>query len=271
MSENRTWDPGHVDVDKPSQARAYDYMLGGYHNFEVDRKMIEMAMQVFPHVKQAALVNRAFLGRAVRFMMGQGIDQFLDIGSGIPTVGNVHEVAQALNPAARVVYVDHDPIAVAHANVILEGNQNTVCIHADLREPQHILQHPGIANTLDLTRPVGLILVAVLHFVRDDDLAYTCMRALRKALPSGSYVAVAHGTYEHNPTQIKGQFEKIAVRTSSEYTHRSLEQIERFFEGLELVDPGLVFVPLWRPDTPNDLFLNQPEYSINYGGVGFKP
>ena len=265
------WEPGDVPLDKPSPARMYDYFLGGYHNFEIDRRAAEQMVSLMPDIKLITRANRAFLRRVVTFLANQGVDQFLDIGSGIPTVGSVHESVHRINPAARIVYVDIDPIAVAHSEAILKDVPNTAVIQADARRPAQILEHPEVRRLLDFGRPVAVLLVALLQFVPNDEDASGMVRAFRDALSSGSYIAIAHGTDEGVPRDIVEQGIKIYARSTNPVTGRSRAQIAQFFEGLELIEPGLVFVPLWRPEDPNDIFLDQPERSINISGVGRKP
>lgn len=255
-------------MERPSAARIYDYLLGGFHNFEVDRAVADRMLQVNPDLGVAAQVNRAFLRRAVRFLAGQGIEQFLDLGSGIPTVGNVHQVAQSANPAARVVYVDIDPIAVRHSLSLLEDNNQATALLADIREPDAILAHPDVTDLLDFGRPVGLLAVTVLHYVEDDGEAYEAMSILRDSLAPGSYLCVAHSSSDVNVEErknLRGLFGKASKATS-----RSYAEIERFFEGLDLVEPGLVFTPRWRPERPDDLFVNEPWRAFTLAGVGRK-
>lgn len=265
------WERSDIDLNKASAARIYDYLLGGYHNFEIDRETIEKSILVNPNVRPAAIANRSFLRRAVNFLLDQGIDQFLDIGTGIPTVGNVHEIVQNANPEAHVVYVDIDPVAVAHSRSILQGNSRVVAIQGDARKPKELLENPELQALLDFSRPVGVLLVAVLHFVPEDDLAYNSIYTLRDALPSGSYIVISHSTYENAPPDVYEKIVKIGNQVSLTFKHRTLAEMKRFFEGLELIDPGVVYVPLWRPETPDDTFLNEPERAVNYGGVGRKP
>lgn len=256
--------------DKPGVARMYDYFLGGYHNFAIDRQAAEQVIAIYPDMPLVAQANRGFLRRAVQFLVAQGIEQLLDIGSGIPTVGNVHEVAQRANPAARVVYVDSDAVAVAHSEAILRGNAHATAIRADARRPEQILDHPEVRRLLDFRQSVAVLLAAVLHFVTDDEEAYRLVRVLREALAPGSYLAISHGTDENVPPAISAQLARLYVRTTNPARVRSRDEIERFFAGLELVEPGLVYVPLWRPTAADDLFLAQPERSVHYGGVGRK-
>lgn len=263
--------PEDVFASRPSIARMYDYWLGGFHNFEVDRKAAEHATSVWPDMPLVLRANRAFLRRAVRLLSSQGIDQFLDIGSGIPTVGNVHEVAQEANPEARVVYVDLDPVAVAHSRTILRDNPRAAVIHADARQSEQILHHPELLRLLDLSRPVGILVVSVLHFLTDDADAYQAIRALREAAARGSYLAITHGSGDSLPPEARDQLEQITRATPTPMKYRPRADIARFFEGFELVDPGLVYVSLWRPENPDDLLVSQPERCLGYAGLGRKP
>jgi len=262
---------GNGTPDKPSVARMYDYFLGGFHNVAIDRQAAEAVLRVFPEASLALQANRAFLRRAVNFLIAQGIDQFLDIGSGIPSVGNVHEVAQHINPAARVVYVDSDPVAVEHSNAILADNIHALAIEADARQPERLLQHPDIQRLLDFRRPIGVLIVALLHFLPNDADAYGLVRAVRDALAPGSYIAITHGTADAMPPDIAAQTEQLYAGTSNPGKYRSRSAVEGFFAGLTLVEPGVVYVPLWRPEGPDDLFMHDPERSINFAGVGYKP
>jgi len=257
--------------DKPSVARMYDYFLGGFHNVAIDRQAAEAVLRVFPEAPLALQANHAFLRRAMHFLTAQGIDQFLDIGSGIPTVGNVHEVAQRANPAARVVYVDVDPVAVEHSNAILAGNARAMAIEADARHPERLLQHPDIRRLLDFRRPIGVLIVALLHFLPDDTDADGLVRTVRDALAPGSYIAITHGTADAMPRDIAEQSERLYAGTTKPGRYRTRMAVERFFEGLTLVEPGVVYVPLWRPEGSDDIFVCAPERSINFAGVGYKP
>ncbi|HKT01243.1 MAG TPA: SAM-dependent methyltransferase [Rugosimonospora sp.] len=266
--ERPAWVTDSVDVERPSQARAYDYLLGGSHNLAVDREVARQAIALMPDVAMQAQANRAFLHRAVRFLIDSGIRQFLDIGSGIPTVGNVHEVAQRLAPQARVVYVDADPVAVLHSRQLLLGNADAVAIEEDLRDPERILDHPDLRAVLDLERPVAVLLLAILHAIPDAADPAGAVARLLAPLPAGSYMAVSHATYESLP-EIWARLAKLSEQTDRAVTPRSYAQIERFFDGLELVEPGLVWAPLWRPESPDDVG-DAPERSSNYAGVGRK-
>jgi len=249
----------------------YDYWLGGSHSFAIDRQAAEQVLAAMPSMRSIVRVNRAFLRRATRFVAQQGIDQFFDLGSGLPTVGNVHEIAQALNPAARVVYVDIDPVVATYAGTLLEGNPLATALQGDLREPERLLRDRAVQRLLDFKRPVALLFVSVLHFVLDDDHAARIIQTFAEALASGSYLIVTHASYEHLPPEVGAEVERSSVAVGTPIHARGLAQIRRLFEGFELVEPGLVYLPLWRPEDPEDLFLDRPEQSCGYAGVGRKP
>ena len=257
--------------ERPSAARIYDYMLGGYHNFEIDRAAARKFVEFLPSAPLFMRSNRAFLRRVVRFLVDQGVEQFLDIGSGMPTVGNVHEVAQELNPSARVVYVDVDPVAVRHGEEMLRDNPNATVIRADARQPEDILAHPETRRLLDLSQPTAVLLLSILLFITDDEEAYGIVRTFRDALAPGSYIAISHPTGEGLPQDELERAKQLYAATGNPVNIRSGAQIEGFFDGLELVEPGLVHIPLWRPEGPRDLYLDRPEQSQYYGGVGRKP
>jgi hypothetical protein len=236
-----------VDVERPSPARMYDYYLGGSHNFAVDRVAAEQVIAAIPNVREIAAANRGFLRHAVMYLMDQGIRQFLDIGSGIPTVGNVHEIARRVDPPARVVYVDTDPVAVAHSQHILAGNPDARAIAGDLTRPRAILDHPDFRSTVDIGRPIGLLLLSMLQFV-PDDRAYPAVAELVAALPAGSYLALSHGAME---TFERSQHDTVGAvyqrSTSRGGALRDRPGIARFLDGLDLVEPGLVWVSQWSP------------------------
>ena len=264
------WATEDIDLDRPSIARVYDFFLGGSHNFAVDRAMAEQLLTLAPDIAEIMRANRAFLRRAVRFMISEGINQFLDIGSGIPTVGNVHEVAQAANPEARVVYVDIDPVAYTHSRAMLEGNDRTAVVRADLREPDAILGSPEVAQMLDLTRPVGLLIVSVLHFLDDGADPQTAVAQLREAMPSGSFLAISHAVAQSRPGDVVERFGQMYQQAGAVAQARTHDEIAAFFGDFAPVEPGLVFLPLWRPDSPADTDA-RPEWSVSLVGVGQKP
>lgn len=258
----------NLEITKPSAARMYDYALGGYHNYAIDRQAFEQVLAINPDVVLIARANRAFLRRAVTFLLDQGIDQFLDIGSGIPTVGNVHEIVQAVHPEAPVVYVDIDPLAVAHSNLVLKGNPRACAIQADVRRPEHIIQHPDVLRLLDFARPIGLLLVTVLHYMLDDATASAATRYLYHSLIPGSYVAISHVTNEGTAGVQAEQIRQVMAQSTNPTGVRSRAQIQQLLDGLDLVPPGLVWLPEWRPESADDVLLNQPERSSALAAVG---
>jgi hypothetical protein len=249
----------------------YDYFLGGYHNFAIDRRAADAASALYPDLPLIMRANRAFLRRAVTFLCEQGIDQFLDLGSGIPTVGNVHEVAQGLIPSAHVVYVDVDPIAVSHSAALLQGNPNTTVIQADVRQTEQLLAHPDVQQLLASDRPLAVLMVALLHFLTDDAEAHRVVRTLRQAMPSGSYLAISHASVEGIEPESRARAEALYTRSGNPIKMRTRAEIASFFEGLDLVEPGLVCVPLWRPESQDDIVLDEPERSNGFVAVGRKP
>jgi hypothetical protein len=266
--ERPGWAPEGVNVEIPSPARMYDALLGGGHNFEVDRQAAAMAVSRVPDLPNVALSNRAFLRRSVRFLVANGIRQFLDIGSGIPTVGNVHEVAQQADPECRVQYVDIDSVAVAHAQAILAGNDRAAAIEGDLRTPGVVLGDPRLRRLIDLDEPVGVLLVAVLHLVSDEEQPGRIVATIRDALPPGSYVVISHLTSAQRPedaAQLSGT--RAAEQTRVSIFFRSREEIVALFDGLTLVEPGVVELPMWRPESENDVH-EQPGRSLGLAGVG---
>ncbi len=265
---NSDWAGGEVDLERPSAARIYDYYLGGYHNFEADRRVADMMLAIAPDLRLGSLTNRAFLQRAIAMMVEEGIDQFLDLGSGIPTVGNVHEAAQAANPEARVVYVDIDPVAVAHGRAMLADEDSVTIIRADVCDTEAILNHPEVQTLIDFDQPLGLLLVAILPFVIDDEEAERVVRTFADQLATGSLMAISHSAAE---AKIPG-LEKLeelwgqASTSVSRYKH----QVARYFDGFELVEPGLVPTPQWRPERPDDLLVAEPDRVFFVAGVGRK-
>lgn len=266
----RSWVPDDIERNKPSVARMYDYYLGGYHNFAIDRAAAKQAIAIYSDLPNIMQVNRGFLRRAVRYLTKQGIDQFLDIGSGIPTVGNVHLVAQETNPQARVVYVDSDPVAVAHSTLLLRTNPHAIIVQGDACHPEQFLSSSPVQDMLDFNRPVAILLVFLLHFIADDDIASKAVRTLRDVMAAGSYLVLSHGTSEEMPLQSREPLTTLYAGTTNALRLRPRSQIVPFFDGLELIDPGLVFTPLWQPEDPLDLFLDHPERSSSYAAVGRK-
>ncbi|RUL92905.1 SAM-dependent methyltransferase [Verrucosispora sp. FIM060022] len=257
--------PIEIDLSRPSAARVYDYFLGGAHNFEVDRQLADQIAAMTPNLPATMRAGREFLRRAVRVLLDAGIDQFLDIGSGIPTVGNVHEVAQAANPQARVVYVDIDPVAVAHSRQLLAGNESTGVIHADLRDPQRILAETRALHLLDFDRPLGILLAGVVHFVPDADRPGDILATLRAAAAPGSHLVISHSTFEDQPQEMLDA-QRLSARTSTEITLRSRAEITSFFGDWTILDPGVVHMELWRPDSPSDVAADAQRFGA-FGAV----
>ena len=251
MSEDERIPPG-VDVTVPSIARVYDYMLGGKDNFAVDRQVAEMTLRIVPDAPITSRANRDFLQRVVRHLTEEvGIRQFLDFGSGLPTQGNVHEIAQRFAPETRVVYVDSDPIVLTHGRALLARDGTTTIVEADIRRPEVILNHPEVRQVIDFDRPVGLLFFAILHHLNDhEDPACVAARFVG-AVPAGSHLAISHF---HNPGAEHPQVAEQAAASEKLFNERlgtgrwrTREEILRLFGGLELLEPGLVPLPLWRP------------------------
>jgi hypothetical protein len=265
------WVPPGVDTRRANIARVYDYLLGGTHNFLADQDVGRAIVAVEPNSWAIGQANRGFLGRAVRYLAGNGIRQFLDIGSGIPTQGNVHEVAQDAAPGAHVVYADIDPVAIAHSNAILAGNPNATIIEADLREPATALDRAASTGLIDFSQPVGLLLVAVLHFIPDEGDPWGIVTTLMDSLAPGSYLVVCHGTEEGAPGVAQAA-EKVYKRAASANLYmRSRVDIQRFFDGLDPVDPGLVAIPYWRPDSTASTPRDPGKFWGGLAGVARKP
>jgi hypothetical protein len=257
-----------IDTSKPHPARMYNAYLGGNDNYPADRAAVRQIMRDFPEVRAMALANRAAMQRAVRFLAAEeGIRQFIDIGTGIPSAGNVHEVAGWAAPDARVVYVDNDPIVHVHANALLTGSGTTGIVLADLRDPAAIVVDPRVRELIDFTRPVALLLVAILHFIRDEEDPAGIVATLRDALPAGSYLALTHGTQDFHPPGGADMAAAGYKNATAPLVLRTHGQVSAFFDGFDLLEPGLVQAPLWRPDgrrpRPRDL-----EKIGIYAGVG---
>jgi hypothetical protein len=240
-----------LGVDRPHPARVYDVLLGGKTNYQADREAAQKALENLPIARKAAVENRAFMHRAVRYLAGRGIRQFLDIGTGIPTPPNLHDVAQEIAPESRVVYVDNDPIVLVHSRALYTGHPSgrTAYIDGDLCEPDGIIGHPELAATLDLTEPVALTLLAVLHWLPADADPYAIVNRLLGALPSGSHLVISHVTADFDPPALKAVRSDLEERGSN-VTPRSREQVAAFFDGLELAEPGLSLIEQWHPAAP---------------------
>jgi S-adenosyl methyltransferase len=264
--------PPEIDTSRPHPARIYDYGLGGKNHFAADREVAERAWAAMPTGRIAARENRAFLGRVVRYLAGeQGIRQFLDIGTGLPTTSNVHEVAQEVAPESRIVYADNDPLVLAHARALLTSSPEgrTAYIQADLRDPAAILGDQTTRDVIDFTKPVALMLVAVLHFIQDEDKPAQLIATLLDALPPGSFVVASHLTGEHD-REAWGTIERDYRASGIPAQWRDGDEFARLaFGGLEMVPPGVVLVSEWRPcsTTPRP----SPAEVSFYGGVARKP
>jgi hypothetical protein len=238
--------PPGIDVTQPSVARMYDYYLGGKDNFASDRLLAEQVMQHMPQVPKIVRENRSFLCRVVRYLVEQcGIRQFIDLGTGLPTQENVHEAAQAICPDARIIYVDNDPLVLAHANALLVTNGNTKVVQADIREPGLVLELAADSGLINFSEPVALLMITVLHFVINDEDPWGVVREFSHAMASGSYLAVSHA--ERRPHAEEAAAAKLYDHASAPMVPRSRHAVERFFDGFELVAPGIVTVSEWRP------------------------
>jgi hypothetical protein len=266
MVESDALDPSEIDISVAHPARMYDYYLGGKTHFSADRDAADKVLAVLPEGRDMAIANRAFLGRAVRFLTRQGITQFLDIGTGIPSPGNTREVLLDVNPGARVVFVDNDPIVITHTRALLQNGGPVGVVRADLRDTGSLLADPGIKDVLDFDRPIGVLLVAVLHFIRDQHDPAGIVETLRQAVPPGSYFVISHGTQDFSPARATAAVQGYEEATAP-FVLRSGERIERFFDGLDMVEPGVVQLPLWRPDGDIE---GDPSKIWLYAGVGRK-
>ncbi|MEV4121601.1 SAM-dependent methyltransferase [Micromonospora sp. NPDC049645] len=275
MTRDKAAPPG-IDPSIPSVARVYDFFLGGKDNFEVDRKVAEHALRITPDGPAAGQANRAFLRRVIRFLVSEaGIDQFLDIGSGLPTQGNVHEVATEQNPKAQVVYVDNDPIVLTHGRALLAAEGTATVIQADIREPQEILNHPDVRRFLDFDRPIGLLLFAILHHLADDEDPQAVVAALIDELPSGSYVAISHfrdpGERDPEGSRKAREVERIFNESLGTGRWRTDEEILSFAEGLTVLEPGLVPLAEWRPEADAPAAAQTDTYHTFVGLLARKP
>jgi hypothetical protein len=256
------------DTSVPHIARVYDYWLGGTDNFAADREMGERTLAAYPNLVYSVRANRAFLARAVRFLATEaGLRQFLDIGTGIPTANNTHEVAQRVAPESRIVYVDNDPVVLTHAKALLTSTPEGACayIDADLRNPEEILA--DAADILDFSKPVAIMLIAVMHFVGDDADASAIMNRLTAACVPGSYVAMSHAASDIDAEQMAEMVRRLNQATAEKTTLRDRAGVARLFDGLELVEPGVIRAAEWRPDT--DLEAASP--AALWAGVARKP
>jgi S-adenosyl methyltransferase len=262
---------GAIDVSVPHPARRYNYWLGGKDNFAADRESAEEFARQFPGVRIGARANRAMLQRATRYLAAEaGVRQFLDIGTGLPTVDNTHEVAQRYAPDSRIVYVDNDPLVMTHARALLTSSPEgrTTYLEADLRDPDRILADPALRETLDLGKPVALMLIAVLHFVPGDGAAQPIVRRLLDALPAGSFLVATHATVNFSPPEQQAAHRAMRRQGRSDVWTRDRDEFAALFDGLELLDPGVVPVSEWRPD-PGAERLDPRDVAV-WGAVGRK-
>jgi hypothetical protein len=270
-SPGQATEPPEIDTEVPNSARIWNYWLGGKDNFPVDREAGDDYRAIYPEIVEVARASRSFLTRAVRFLAGQArVRQFLDIGTGLPTADNTHEVAQRVAPDAKVVYVDNDPVVLAHARALLTTTTrqgDTAYIDADLHDPDTILG--AAARTLDFTQPIGLMLLGILGHIEDDEEARSIVKRLMDALPPGSYLTICEGTNDISEAGVEAQ-RRYNESGAVPYRLRSATQVTAFFEGLEVVEPGVVSCPRWRPD-PDDLSLGLPAEMDQFAGVGRKP
>jgi hypothetical protein len=271
LVERPSWAPEDVDLDRPSIARVYDYYLGGTHNFTADRAFADAVLAATPEVRTAAIDNRAFLRRAVRYLSGLGIRQFIDLGAGIPTSGNVHEVLrEASDDPSKVVYVDLDPVAIAHSRAILDGVPNAAAVAGDLRKPAEVLANPALRGIVDFREPVAIMLLAVLHFVTPEEHPEDIVAGYAAASVPGSYLVISHAgpaTGRALTDDEKKSYE--AYRNSATpVVLRSAPEVEALFGDLTIIEPGVVPAPRWRPDGPTDAI---PEASMLVSaGIGRK-
>ncbi|MFJ3695361.1 SAM-dependent methyltransferase [Streptomyces sp. NPDC090052] len=253
-----------IDTSRPHPARIYDYLLGGKDNYQVDQQAAEELAAAAPEVRIGVRANRAFLRRAVRYVLGSGVRQILDIGTGLPTSPNVHETAREVAPDVRIAYVDNDPIVNAHANALLSRSGATSVVLADLRDPQAILDHPDIRRVIDFDEPVAVLLIAILHFLTEAEKPEQVVATLRDALPAGSFLVLSHATSDFAD---RSAAQAVYNNATATLNLRSRAEVERFFDGFELVGPGLAQVPFWRPDTPPPAGSDEIGF---YGGVARK-
>jgi SAM-dependent methyltransferase len=261
-----------IDASVPNAARVYDYLLGGKDNFAVDRELAQKILEVLPDTAEVCRGNREFLQRAVRFLAAEaGIRQFLDIGPGLPTMGNVHEIAQEAAPGARVAYVDYDPVVLSHARALLAKGEDVVVVEGDLRSPEAIIADEHVRGLIDFSQPVAVLLVAVLHFVPDADQPYAAVRTLLDALAPGSYLVLTHSTPDDVADDVTEAMKGVYSNASAQVAPRSFEEVARFFDGLQPIAPGLVNVTLWRPGPSATRPARPQGRSLIYGGVAKKP
>ncbi|MFC7382097.1 SAM-dependent methyltransferase [Sphaerisporangium rhizosphaerae] len=260
-----------IDPSIPSVARMYDYYLGGKDNFASDRAAAEKMIELVPNIREVARANREFLGRAVRLLAESGIRQFLDIGAGLPTQRNVHQVAREVATDARVVYVDNDPIVLTHARALLADSTGTIVVQGDVTTPERILGDPAVLGHFDLSRPVAVLMVAILHFVPDDEKAAMIASRFRDSMAPGSYLVISHGYTGQIGGRTDRQVRALYNRTATgSVKPRDHAQIARYFEGMDLLEPGLVPVSAWRPASEPDVEIDLSRPTL-IGGVARLP
>jgi len=263
------WVPEGIDLGTASAARMYDYYLGGAHNFGVDRDLARQVLQAMPDTPLIAQANRAFLHRAVRFLLDAGVRQFIDIGSGIPTEGNTHETAQRQVPEARVLYVDHDAVAVVHSELLLKDNPNAAVLHADLLRPEDILDSPELGGLIDLSQPVGVLMLAVLHFIPEQARPEEIIGRFRERVAPGSFLVISHASGETRPVQA-GEVAGLYRSAADKVSLRTRDRVRELFTGWDLVDPGVVWVPQWHPNWPDEVGPDPASIGVS-AGVGRRP
>ncbi|HEV2346320.1 MAG TPA: SAM-dependent methyltransferase [Actinocrinis sp.] len=263
------FDAAKIDTGVAHPARMYDYYLGGRDNYQIDRDAAEEVLAVLPEGRDMARANRRFLGRAVRYLARNGIHQFLDIGTGIPGPDNTNDVAHSVQPEARVVYVDNDPIVLTHATALLARHdpKHTTVVQADLRDPSSIINHPRAREVLDFSQPIAILLVAVLHFIKHAEKPHELVEELKRVMVPGSYLVVSHGTNDFEPDRANSAVQGYR-QAAAPFVLRSRQEITRFFDGLELIEPGVVQIPWWQPD--GEVGPKAEQIWI-YGGIGHKP
>jgi hypothetical protein len=267
-SEGQACLPTESDTRVPHSARMYDYWLGGKDNFAIDRAMADLFLQKIPSMREMAKENRCFVTRSTHFLTAQGVSQFLDIGTGIPTSPNLHETAQEVDPNARVVYVDNDPVVLAHARALMVSapTGQVAYINGDIRRPHELLSVSELAKVLDMSRPVGLMLIAILMLISDEEDPYSAVAALRDAMPSGSYLTLTHPTQDFDPEAV-GVVTAAAREAGMAFTPRSHDEVRTFFDDWVLEPPGLVAVKAWRPPAEPE----NPNSAYYWAGVARKP
>lgn len=263
------WVPEGTDQEKPNVARVYDCYLGGSHNFAVDRELARKAVEMWPDLPLIMRANRAFLRRAVQYLAADGITRFLDIGSGMPSFGPVHEVARVVQPDARVIYIDIDPVAVQHSRLLVADDPLCWAVQADMRDPESLLAQPAVTELLRPRERVAVLLVAVLHFITDEEDPARIVRVLREAMPPGSALVLSHGASEGRPDVVQ-QHQDLYARASAPLTMRSRDRISALFDGFDLIEPGVVYLPQWRPQHPESVGPH-PELVSGLAGVGIRP